>query len=487
MNASVIHRNPAKASATDYDLIVVGGGIYGVCATLEASRRGLRTLLLEMADFGSGTSSQSLRILHGGLRYLQSLALPRFRRSVAERQWFMANFPELVEPLNCLMPLYGKGLRRPAVFRIALKLNDLLSRGRNQGVEPAKHLEAGRVLSKAQTIELFPAVDTDGLVGGAVWQDGLIRSSERLQIELHKWAANCGATQLNYMKVAGLQRDGEQMQAIDAIDQANGQTHTFRATKVLNTAGGWSRDVAMTLDKDVPALFPRSLAFNLLLDVDPPSSAAVAVEPKQPDARTYFLVPWKGRLHAGTYHMPWVGQPADATDPPAEAIDTFISDLNQAVPGLKVSHEHILKIYAGQLPAIREGDEEMSHHAPFHEHGGGLFSLAGHKYTTARAESLDALRKVFPDRPLDIKPGMERPAPGDPALADAATLANQPRLPHLLSEITCNESVVRIEDLLERRLDLAGHPEAIEPMQNAIHATLGDRLASQETELEGAA
>ena len=96
-----------------YDLIVVGGGIYGMCLALEASRRDLRPLLLERDDFGGATSLNSLRILHGGLRYLQTLVIPRFFESVEQRAWFMANFRPLCRVLPCLMPLYGKGLRRP--------------------------------------------------------------------------------------------------------------------------------------------------------------------------------------------------------------------------------------------------------------------------------------------------------------------------------------------------------------------------------------
>ncbi|MEJ2083967.1 MAG: FAD-dependent oxidoreductase [Acidobacteriota bacterium] len=108
----MIERNPALFSRDSYDLLIIGGGIYGACLSLEASRRGLSSLVLERDDFGGATSWNSLRILHGGLRYLQHLDLKRFRESVAERRWFSFWFPELVRPLPCLMPLYGKSRGR---------------------------------------------------------------------------------------------------------------------------------------------------------------------------------------------------------------------------------------------------------------------------------------------------------------------------------------------------------------------------------------
>src|SRR5262245_12098444 len=120
----MIRREPNAATQIQYDVIIIGGGIYGACMLLEAYRLGLRALLMERDDFGGATSWNSLRILHGGLRYLQTFDLPRFRQSVRERKWFCKNFPEYIRPLPCLMPLYGQGLKRPFILRTALAIND---------------------------------------------------------------------------------------------------------------------------------------------------------------------------------------------------------------------------------------------------------------------------------------------------------------------------------------------------------------------------
>ena len=130
--SSKIERDIAKAKSKNFDAIIIGGGFYGVMIAYEASCRGLKTLLLEKGDFGSATSFNSLRIVHGGLRYLQSLDLHRFKESVGERKWFMKNFPNLTKPISCLMPLYNKGLQRNSIMWAALNLNDLLSTNRNK-------------------------------------------------------------------------------------------------------------------------------------------------------------------------------------------------------------------------------------------------------------------------------------------------------------------------------------------------------------------
>ena len=123
----MIRRDPDAAVSREHDLIVVGGGIYGACLAVEPARRGLRPLLLERGDFCAATTWNSLRILNGGFRYLTKRDLPRFRESGSECRWFSRTFPDLVRPIECLMPLYGEGLKRPVFLASALWLNDRLS------------------------------------------------------------------------------------------------------------------------------------------------------------------------------------------------------------------------------------------------------------------------------------------------------------------------------------------------------------------------
>ncbi|MEM6749798.1 MAG: FAD-dependent oxidoreductase, partial [Planctomycetota bacterium] len=156
--------------------------------------------MIDAGDFHSGVSFHSLRILHGGLRYLQSMDLPRFFESVGERRWFFRHLPEQCEVLPCLMPLYGEGLKRPSTFRVALWMNDALSRRRNAGVPEHVHLPGGRVLGPGDTARRFPAVRPEGLRGAGCWPDGRMRCHQRIAMELLRWAATCGALCLNYVR-----------------------------------------------------------------------------------------------------------------------------------------------------------------------------------------------------------------------------------------------------------------------------------------------
>ncbi len=463
---AAITRDLDRAARDRFDLIVVGGGIYGACVALEAARRGLRPALVERGDFGGGTSWNSLRIVHGGLRYLQGLDLPRFRESVRERRWFCSTFPELVRPLRCLMPLYGEGLKRPLVFRVALALNDALSADRNRGVAPAVRLPRGRVISSAEIVEAFPGVDRRGLRGGASWHDGVMLSTERVLIEILRWACACGALALNHVEATALHVEAGEVRGVTAVDRESGGELAISAPVVINCAGPWSRALAGRFDRDLPRLFHPSLAFNVLFDRPPPAAdAAVAVDPRgAPDGRTYFVQPWKGRTLAGTFHAPWNGAVRDGSpDVPDEELDRFLGHLRLALPDSRYERHDVLRVYAGLLPAAAPGEAELTRRPVIRDHaahGGprGLWSLAGIKYTTSRDVALRCLRAVLRSRGagLAVRSGSERPAADrPPELLDAARLleTDPADLRRTLEALLREEAALHLDDLLLRRMD----------------------------------
>jgi glycerol-3-phosphate dehydrogenase len=412
-----------RAAAAELDLLIVGGGVQGIALALEAARRGISTLLLERGDFAAATSANSLRIVHGGLRYLQSFDLPRFRVSVAERRWFLLSFPDLVEPLPCLMPLYspprGGRLRRAAALRLALAGNDLLGRGRNEGLRGDRALPRGRILSSRKTAELAPAIDRDGLAGGALWYDATMPDSARLLSEMLRWAVSAGAQALHHVAVEGLlTAEGRTTRVpgitgVRARDRLSGESLTFRARRVANCAGPWVREVAGALDRDLPELFAPALAFNLLLDREPPAAGALAVASRRRGARTHFLVASNGRVMAGTCHCP-----GPAPDGPSEGqIEAFLADLNAALPAFAVSRREVLQVLWGILPAERPGAAEPADRPVVLDHGAqggprGLVSIAGVKLTTARAVAEQALSVLYGRELPGYLPGTGRPPVG---------------------------------------------------------------------------
>ncbi|HEY9422185.1 MAG TPA: FAD-dependent oxidoreductase, partial [Thermoanaerobaculia bacterium] len=336
---ALIERDLERAEAGAFDLVIIGGGIQGATLALEAAQRSLATLLIERGDLGGETTANSLRIVHGGLRYLQSMDLPRFRESVAERRWFLRSFPDLVKPLPCLMPLYdpprGGRLRRPAILRLALRMNDLLAR---EGAFPP-----GRMLSAPEVADLFPGVDRRGLRGGALWHDAVAPDPHRLLAEILRRACRCGAGVLDRTEATDLLQEDGKVAGVRAVDRKTGRPLEIRARAVVNCAGPWSREVARRFDRDVPPLFRPVLAFNLLLDRPPPSRAALAVAAPGPGAQTWFLVPMEDRLLAGTAYVPAAGE----NGPGEEEIAGFLAALNAAVPGFALTRGEVLRTLWG--------------------------------------------------------------------------------------------------------------------------------------------
>ncbi len=392
---------PERYAERKYDLIIVGGGIYGVMLAYEASRKGLSALLLEKDDFGVHTSANSLRIIHGGFRYLQTADIYRYRESVGERRWFLKRYPEYVVPLPCMMPLYGNGLRRPSVLRTALFINDILSCRRNQEVRGDRHLPSGNVVNQSETVKLFPDVDKKGLVGGAVWHDAFMPDCRGLLHRILEDAKVKGAIALNRCEAIGLIKNGNMVAGVKIFNKKSCKEITFYSDVVVNAAGPWSRDLSCTLDTEIEKLFYPSVAWNVLFDRDALSDHALAVAPKKKNARTYFIVPLNGKLFAGTGHSSWSQNVGNAKpEPTLSQLETFMQDINGAVPGLNLKSGDIDQVHAGLLPARKYDQVELADREVIADHGAiggvaGLYSVSGVKFTTSRLVAEKTLEKIF--------------------------------------------------------------------------------------------
>ncbi len=375
--------------AEKFDVIIIGGGIYGITLAVEAGRRGLKSLLLEKGDFGEYTSFNSLKIIHGGLRYLQSLDLHRFKESIAERSWFLKHLPKQVIPLPCLMPLYGRGMKKPSIFRLALWANHFLSLDRNEGLAPDHQLPAGSIIDARETKKLFPQADMDGLQGSALWYDAFMPNSQLLVMELLRHACRTGATAINYCRVQSfLTHSNGLIKGVMAVDRATGENHEYRAPTVINSCGPWSRKMISGLADDAGALFRPSLAWNVSFNRPALSTHALAVQGKAPGSRLLFVTPWKGRIFAGCGHEPWLRGP-DKPMPTEKQLAHFIEEINLAIPGVNLTQSEVHRVFAGLLPAAAEGSNVLTKREVIIDHGAkggpeGLYSVGGIKFTTAR-------------------------------------------------------------------------------------------------------
>ena len=467
-------RAPERFAGGSFDLIVVGGGIYGVSIAAEATRRGLRPLLLERADFGSATSSNSLRIVHGGLRSLKSLDLGRFRESVKAQEWLLRSLPAFVEPLPCLMPLYDEGVYRRSFLAIALRASAFLSRAFGGSLPP------GRVVGPDETRRIFPGVDARGLRGAALWHDAFIPNAPRMLIERLRSACARGGAALNYVEAVGLLESRARVEGVRARDVETGNELEFRAPIVINAAGPWSRSFSARCDVERPELFEPSIAWNVLFAREALSDHALGVRPRIPGSPVLVLVPWKGALLAGTGHAPWSGGPDEPTPTP-EMLTSFIAALNRAVPSLELRESEILRVFAGLLPAAKPGTAHLATREVIVNHGAtggppGLFSLSGVKLTVAARVAEKVLCRAFPRahpassrrdeetlvreaaHPLQI---FWMPTPGDESWKEP------------LRRAIAEEAVVHLDDLLLRRSSLGDHPRRAKTLAAATCQLFG--------------
>lgn len=453
-------RDVEGAAEGTHDVIIVGGGIYGAMLTLEACARGLRPLLVESRDFGSQTSFNSFRLIHGGLRYLQSLDIPRLRESVAERRWFLRHFPDLVVRVPCLMPLYRKGLKRRSVFRFALLTSDILSFGQNTGLPQDQHLPAGKLVGRKEALDLCPLIDARSLEGAALWWDASMPDSQRLLMEVFRWSTAFGATALNYVRAEKLISVNGKAAGVEAVDTCSGRTHEFRAPLVINASGPWVRETAALFDRDHSRLFRPTIAWNILLDRTPTTDCMLVLHSGDGKGQTFFVQPFKNRLLIGTGHADWDGSP-DNVSPSRGQLELTLEWINRAMPGLGLDSSEITRVFSGLLPGKGQTGHRLAARPIIIDHGreGGvqnLFSVSGVKFTTARrvAEHVLDLAISHPCKKRDLS--KHRPSPVQQedwscGTSDAGGIRD--RMPGLRTLVE-QEAVMYLDDLVLRRTSL---------------------------------
>jgi glycerol-3-phosphate dehydrogenase len=397
-----MHRDPAALAATPLDLLVVGGGIYGVCAARAASRHGLKVALVERDDFGAATSANSLHTMHGGLRYLQRLDLRRMRESIRERRFWLQHAPALVKPLPFILPTFGHGLRGPEVLQTALLLNDLISADRNSGSARSARLARGRRLAPAEARERFDGLELGDYNGAALWYDGFNDSPERLLLALLKDAVQAGAKAANYCRVEQLLLQHGRVIGAEVRDQLTGRQHSLHADCVLNAAGPWVDAVASLArprgeTTAAPMFWPskamnlvvRRLPFEAAVGIPALKSSADRAAMLGKDAGTYFIMPWGDYSLIGTRHLRYQGS-ADELQVDGGEVAEFLAALNPILGPWQLGLEDVVAVKCGLLPETPGEDGVILQKHPLivdhqrREGIAGLVSMVGVKWTTAR-------------------------------------------------------------------------------------------------------
>lgn len=390
-----MRRDLIRLARETYDLLILGGGIHGVAAAYDAAQRGLSVALVERGDFGSAASFNHLKTVHGGLRYLQTGDLKRMRESIVERRALARIAPHLLTPLPFLMPTYRKLTRSQLAMRVAFAVDALVGRDRNEGVVPRLRIPAGRVLPRQECLRLFPDVRQQGLTGGALWYDYQMRNTDRLTLAFALAADANGACLANYAEARSALLEGGRVAGARVQDRLTGDEFDVRARVTLNVAGAGAGRLMEAFGSRIP--HPLLKAMNL---VTRRSMSGPALASSTNSGRMLFVVPWQGRLLAGTSHSQEMCGPDDA-DVTADELQWFIDEVNEAFPALRLTADDVTMVHRGVVPAVRKkGELGLEGHFRIRDHASeridGALSLVGVKYTTGRgvaAEAVDAVMR----------------------------------------------------------------------------------------------
>jgi glycerol-3-phosphate dehydrogenase len=409
-----------------FDVVVIGAGIHGALVSHQAARAGYRVALVEKEDFGAATSANSLKIIHGGIRYLQHLNFTRMRDSIRSRRAMMRFAPHLVTPLACLMPTGGHGIKGRETMRFAFWLYDRIAADRNRGLPPANRLPNGGALSKEECIAAIPGLENPTINGAALWHDALAVNTERLLLEYVLEARSYGAVTLNYTEAVALEKTGDRVTGLIIYDRRTHKTSTLATRAIVNAAGPWA-DRWLQDQSGIAAISSGNWARAMNLVVHRPmfDKYAVGLEGARPyndsdavikrGARLFFFVPWRQRFTMiGTdYRQLAAGEDGRPT---RDELEKMIADINNIYPAAALTYDDISFYHWGILPCREDpspqGDDTVQLAKESHviDHGArdgvhGLLSINGVKYTTAPvvAEKVVAMiQKVVgeaPERP----------------------------------------------------------------------------------------
>jgi glycerol-3-phosphate dehydrogenase len=370
-----------------FDLVVIGGGITGAGVALDAASRGFSVALVEKADFASGTSSRSSKLVHGGLRYLQQFDLGLVREALLERQLMVTLAPHLVRPLPLVVAAF-EGQRPDRLLGVGLNMYDVMSierlRRSRQLADwsPDRH----RVIDGDEVVELLPALAPREPTAGYLFYD-CQTDDARLVLTVLGEAERFGAVCCNALEVVGLEEQGGRATGVHVRDGATDEDFPIRAENVVNATGVWAdriRPDELHDEAEVPTIRP-SRGTHVTLSPETLPVEAGAIVPA-PEGRTIFVLPWLGRVLVGTTDNDYDGD-IDHVRPDPDDVDYLLDAVN-AYFGSSLGVDDLTGAYAGVRPLISTGDPkksvDISRKAELYETSSGLITITGGKLTTWR-------------------------------------------------------------------------------------------------------
>lgn len=369
------------------DILIIGGGITGAGISLDATKRGMKTGLIEMQDFAAGTSSRSTKLVHGGLRYLKQLEVGLVAEVGKERAIVYENGPHVTTPEWMMLPFYKGGTFGPVSTNLGLRTYDFLA-----GV---KKSERRKMLKPNVALEKEPLLQPNGLLGAGYYVE-YKTDDARLTLEILKKSVEMGTNALNYIKMIEFLYDEKgKVNGIVAEDQITKETFQISANYIVNATGPWVDEIrdlnnskkgkTLQLTKGVHLVFSQEVF---------PLHQAIYFD--TPDKRMIFAIPRGDKAYIGTTDTKYE---SDISNPKVlkEDRDYILDAINSMFPSLRIESEDIESSWAGVRPLIAEegkGPSEISRKDEIFTSESGLISMAGGKLTGYRKMAEQAVDKV---------------------------------------------------------------------------------------------
>jgi glycerol-3-phosphate dehydrogenase len=381
-----------KLQETEYDMLIIGGGITGAGVAREAVMRGLKVGLVEMQDFAGGTSSRSSKLAHGGLRYLAYGELDLVKEATTERNWMRAHIPHLIRPVPFLWVNWNKDPKEEQFIKSALQLYDSLS----DDSQEFKNFKKYQWFSAEELEELEPEIKEKVNQGGAIYYDNNVDDA-RLTIETLKEAVIRGADVISYCMVVGYIMEKDKIIGIKCQDLENNKKFDVKGTLVVNVTGIWCDNQLNNYPENVPKpLIRPTKGVHLIYRRKDIKNNNSIIIPSVSDKRGIFVLPRDNFTLIGTSDTDYKG---DISNPfcSKEDADYFINAVKHYIPNADIGYHNLVATYAGIRPLVKEigkSEIEVSRKHLIFFNKSGLLTIAGGKLTTWRKMAEDLIEIV---------------------------------------------------------------------------------------------
>ena len=390
-----------RLGSEQFDVVVIGGGVVGAGAALDAATRGLKVAMVEARDFASGTSSRSSKMFHGGLRYLEQLEFGLVREALHERELSLTTLaPHLVKPLPFLFPLTKRWWERPYIAAGMFLYDEL---GGAKSVPGQKHL------TKAGALRLAPGLKRSSLIGGIRYYDTVVDDA-RHTMTVARTAAHYGAVVRSSTQVVSLLREGDRVVGVRVRDSENGAVTEVRGHVVVNATGVWTDEIQALSKQRGRFRVRASKGVHIVVPRDRIVSEVAII--LRTERSVLFVIPWGTHWIIGTTDTEWN---LDLAHPAATKVDIdYLLDHVNTVLATPLTYDDIDGVYAGLRPLLageRDDTSKLSREHAVAVPAPGLVAIAGGKYTTYRVMGEDAIDAASEFVPARVAPSITEKVP----------------------------------------------------------------------------